>query len=73
MLSDPELVSQDEYKLIVQGMSPELHEAVLHRQEYFLRLGPNYLTRNVCLSLDNNIHDCERACNIVFLFLVDKH
>lgn len=73
MLSDPDLVSNDEYKLILQGVSSELHEAVLHHQDYFLRLGHSYLTRNVWLSLDSSIPDCERAHNIAFLYQIDKH
>lgn len=41
MLSGPELVNRDEYKLIVQGVSPELHEAGFAPSRLSLRLGPS--------------------------------
>lgn len=44
MLSDPELVSHDECKLIVKGVSPDLHEAGFAPSRLFAQAWSQYST-----------------------------
>lgn len=75
VLSDPELVSHDEYRLVVQGVSPKLHEPGFAPSRLSAQAWSQYTTF-ICQEMYGCLYVAVFVTVrelITFLFQVDKH